>query len=102
MTRTSILSVWIRPWAHVLSLTALIAGLGIPSVASGQTPGLSEATIADINREFDAGTLSSEILVERYLARIAAYDQAGPRLNAVLFLNAEAVATVRAYRNAGG
>ena len=88
--------VWIRPWARVLLLTALIAGLGFPAVASGQRLGLTELTIADINRAFDAGTISSETLVERYLARIAAYDQAELRLNAVLWLNTKAVATARA------
>ena len=95
MTMLSIRSVLIRPWAP-LALAGLIVGLGLPAVASGQTLGLSEATIADINEAFDAGTLTSEILVERYLARIEAYDQAGPHLNAVLWLNENAIATARA------
>ncbi len=72
MTLSSILSVAIRPWARAVSATVLIACLGIPAIASGQTHGLTEATIADINAAFDAGTLSSEMLVERYLARIDA------------------------------
>ncbi len=92
---STLYSVWILSWARVLSLAALIAGLGLPAVVSGQTLDLTEATIADINRAFDAGTISSETLVERYLARIAAYDQAGPRLNAVLWLNTKAIATAR-------
>jgi amidase len=94
MARLSILSPSLRRWVHVLLLAALIAVPGIPTFA--QTLGLSDATIADINRAFDAGTLSSEVLVERYLDRIAAYDQVGPQLNAVLRLNTEAVATARA------
>ena len=57
---------------------------------------LTEATIADINAAFDAGTLSSEMLVERYLARIDAYDKAGPQLNAVLWMNDDAIATAQA------
>ena len=96
MTRSSILSVSIRPWARAVSATVLIAGLGIPAIASGQTLGLTEATIADINAAFDAGTLSSEMLVERYLARIDAYDKDGPQLNAVLWVNGDAIATARA------
>ncbi len=96
MTLSSILSVSIRPWARAVSATVLIAGLGIPAIASGQTLGLTEATIADINAAFDAGTLSSEMLVERYLARIDAYDKAGPQLHAVLWVNGDAIATARA------
>ena len=96
MTLSSILSVSIRPWARAVSATVLIAGLGIPAIASGQTLGLTEATIADINAAFNAGTLSSEVLVERYLARIDAYDKAGPQLNAVLWVNGDAIATARA------
>ena len=56
---------------------------------------LSAATIADINTAFDAGTLSAERLVELYLARIEAYDQQGPALNAVLWLNPDALETAR-------
>ena len=56
---------------------------------------LSAATIADINGAFDSGTLSAERLVELYLARIEAYDQQGPALNAVLTLNQDAIETAR-------
>jgi amidase len=64
--------------------------------AAAQTLELSTATIADINAAFDAGTLSSEKLVGLYLARIAAYDEAGPKLNAVLALNPKALDEARA------
>ncbi|HET7925067.1 MAG TPA: amidase family protein, partial [Rhodanobacteraceae bacterium] len=57
---------------------------------------LQTATIADINAAFDAGALTSERLVELYLARIAAYDKQGPRINAVITLNAAALETARA------
>ena len=86
----------IRRWAHALLLALLVVGLSMPASAAGQTLGLSDATIADINAAFDAGTLTSEMLVARYLARIEAYDQAGPQLNAVLWLNDNALATARA------
>lgn len=74
----------------------VVAVLALPRVSLAQGLGLTEATIADINRAFDAGTLTSEALVRRYLARIAAYDQAGPRLNAVIALNGDALETARA------
>lgn len=41
---------------------------------------LASATIADLNAAFKAGTLTSEQLVTRYLARIEAYDKQGPKL----------------------
>jgi amidase len=63
---------------------------------AAQTLELSNATIADINAAFDAGTLTSEKLVSIYLARIAAYDEAGPKLNAVLALNPKAIEEARA------
>ncbi len=60
-----------------------------------ETLELSAATIADFNAAFDAGTLTSEKLVSLYLARIAAYDDAGPKLNAVLALNPKALDEAR-------
>ena len=76
--------------------TLLIAGLLTPLTLTAQETGFSSATIEDLNAAFDAGTLTSERLVEMYLARIAAYDQSGPALNAVLALNPEAIETARA------
>ena len=62
---------------------------------------LTQASIADINAAFDAGALSSERLVQMYLDRIEAYDEAGPRINAVLTLNCDAlVDSARARRGA--
>src|SRR5215469_453670 len=54
------------------------------------------ATVADLNAAFDAGTLTSEKLVEMCLARIRAYDHRGPALNAVIYLNPKAGETARA------
>ena len=76
-----------------LSLAAIIAFAGS---AGAQSLSLSEATIADLNAAFDAGSLTSERLVTLYLARIEAYDDDGPRLNAFLTLNPRALETARA------
>ncbi len=77
--------------------TALLAGLAFLSPLSrAATFVLTEATTQDINAAFDAGALTSEKLTELYLARIAAYDQTGPRVNAVIHLNAKALAEARA------
>jgi amidase len=58
-----------------------VASLLFATLARGATFDLQTATLADINAAMDAGALSSEKLVGLYLARIAAYDQAGPRIN---------------------
>jgi amidase len=57
---------------------------------------LDQATISDLNAAFTAGTLTSEQLVQRFLARIEAYDRRGPALHAVLTLNPKALETARA------
>lgn len=49
-----------------------------------------EATIPDIQAAMDRGELTAVGLVEFYLARIAAYDDAGPKLNAFIYLNPKA------------
>jgi len=51
---------------------------------------LQTATIADAERAMAAGRVSSAQLVDAYLARIAAYDTAGPKLNAIRHLNPQA------------
>jgi hypothetical protein len=71
---------------------------GAPPTSDGppRTFTLATATIADINAAFDAGTLTSERLVELYLNRIAAYDQHGPTINSLITVNAKARETARA------
>ncbi len=57
---------------------------------------LVEATVPELLKAIQTGLITSEQLVEMYLARIAAYDNAGPRLNAFLTVNANAVEQARA------
>jgi amidase len=64
--------------------------------AAPATIDFDAATIADLNRAFDSGALTSEKLVEMCLARIQAYDHRGPGLNAVMALNPKALETARA------
>jgi len=56
---------------------------------------LSTATVQDINRAFEAGTLTSEELVNRYLARIEAYNLQGPALHAVISVAPNALERAR-------
>ncbi|MFJ5862038.1 amidase [Pseudarthrobacter sp. NPDC092439] len=55
-----------------------------------------ESSIAELRNAMEAGLVSSEDLVRQYLARIAAYDQGGIRLNALVAMNPEALAEARA------
>lgn len=48
---------------------------------------LVEATIDEIHAAMEAGDLTSERLVSRYLDRIEQYDRAGPELNSVVTVN---------------
>jgi amidase len=50
-----------------------------------------EATVAGVHQALDAGRLTCRALVQRYLDRIAAYDKAGPALNAIQHVNARAL-----------
>src|SRR5207247_6048191 len=64
--------------------------------ASAKDIDLDAATIADLNAAFNAGTLTSEKLVQLCIARIQAYDREGPSLHAVVTLNPKAIETARA------
>jgi amidase len=59
--------------------------------AEQKTFKLEEATIADIHAAYKAGKITAQQLVEKYLARIAAYDQQGPKLNSIILVNQKAV-----------
>ncbi len=49
-----------------------------------------EQSILDLQAAQTAGKVTSRGLVESYLARVQAYDQAGPRLNAIVLINPRA------------
>ncbi len=92
----------VRPSIAILS--ALVVLAQVPAGA-GQIRGRSappppspapplfevfEQSILDLQAAQTAGRVASKGLVESYLARIAAYDQAGPALNAIVLLNPRA------------
>ena len=88
-----------------LTLCAALTALVIQGSARAQTPGFNPfASGLEQQAAMRAGTLTSETLVKDYLARIAALDRSGPRLNAVIALNPHALADARhadAERKAG-
>jgi len=79
---------------HTLCRSATLALLasfsGPVRDGAAQQVDVTSVTIEEVNRALDEGTLTSERLVELSLARIEAFDQAGPTLKAVLTLNPRA------------
>jgi amidase len=69
---------------------ALVVGTAMRRVldAAGFDP--LEKSIRELQRAMAAGQLTSARLVSFYLDRIAAYDQLGPRVNAVIAVNPHA------------
>ena len=59
-------------------------------IALTQRLEVTEATITELQAAMAAGTVTSVDLVDAYLARIAAYDKQGPRLNAIVLINPRA------------
>jgi amidase len=55
----------------------------------------NEATVAQLEADMAAGKLTSEQLTREYIARIAALDQSGPGVNAVIELNPDAIAMAK-------
>lgn len=83
---------WNRHWrsdvrGRTLSLCLWLAVAATPGSTNAAELTLSTATVAELNAAMDAGVLSSQQLIQALLQRIAAYDDAGPGINAVLTLN---------------
>src|SRR5215203_4235486 len=71
-------------------------GLSVSPLSAQRTMDLDALTIADVNTALANGTLTSEKLVQMFLARIEAYDRRGPSLHAVITVNPKALETARA------
>jgi amidase len=87
---------------------ATIVAAAVMIVPRAQSPApfvLEETTIAGIHAAMRAGALTCRSLVEQYLRRIDAYDKNGPALNAIVFVNPEALQTAddldRRFRASG-
>jgi Asp-tRNA(Asn)/Glu-tRNA(Gln) amidotransferase A subunit family amidase len=55
--------------------------------ASDHSFHLMETSIADVHKAMQAGTLTCHTLVQQYLDRIHAYDQQGPAIDSMLYVN---------------
>jgi amidase len=72
-------------------------GLGLAITLAPFAPGaaafdLDEATIGSVHQAMLTDGLTCRALVEAYLRRIEAYDQKGPKLNAIITINPDAMA----------
>ncbi len=74
-----------------LLVVAALAGYQRPPAAPAARFDAFEKTIFDLKNAMDAGQITSRQLVEQYLARIKAYDQAGPKINALITVNPHAL-----------
>lgn len=85
--------------AALLLLTGLLANDAQTSNAAPDSLEpfrLLEASITDMQNAMASGVVTSRDLVEMYLARIEAYDEQGPALNAIISLNPNALAEAEA------
>ena len=70
---------------------SLAAQQAPPTPAPPRAVDVVEKSIFDLQPAMQAGRSTSRQLVEAYLARIRAYDQAGPKINAFITLNPHAL-----------
>lgn len=81
--------------ARLAVSVAALSALAVVTSAQSVQFDLTTATIAEAQAAMDAGALTSERLVQLCLARIEAYDKAGPKLNAVLQVHPRALELAR-------
>ena len=71
------------------TVAALLSSAACTGPSTGPTGGfeVAEASILELQAALEDGRATSADLVDRYLARIAAYDRPGPALNTIIRLN---------------
>ena len=80
--------VFIKAGVAAGSIGAVADALAVP--AGGQVS-IVEASVAELQAAMKSGSLTSHALTAQYLARIAAFDKAGPKINAIIELNPDAL-----------
>jgi amidase len=73
---------------------AMVAGAAPAEATVAEHTGAAailDAGVHEQQAQMQAGKLTSKALVQHYLARIAALDKAGPRINAIIELNPDAL-----------
>jgi amidase len=79
-----------------LAAAAIAPALIARNAMADNEIGVENASLADIQQALIDGRTTSSALARAYLARIEAYDRAGPQLNAVREVNPEALALAAA------
>lgn len=75
----------------LLAIICFVTAVSQTSAHAARPFVLEEATVASIHAAYKDGSLTATNLVQRYLARIAAYDQQGPSLRALITINPNAL-----------
>jgi amidase len=82
-----------RAAAWLLVLSFAVAHAAAPVRKAAKAPfDVTEKSVAELQEAMTKGQVTSHTLVEAYLARIRQVDKAGPRINAVLEVNPDALA----------
>ncbi|WP_051974855.1 amidase family protein [Cupriavidus necator] len=86
-------------------MTLLSGILPFTAYSSEKSFNIMESSVADIHQAMKNRRLSCHELVKQYLDRIQAYDKQGPALNAMLYINLDALAQAdemdREFRRSG-
>jgi len=75
---------------RVALVAVLLLSIGYSSLAQAQTTrpvNVMEMSIEQVHAALRSGSVTCHAVVEQYLNRIRAYDQQGPAINAMLYLN---------------
>ena len=86
--------------ACLVALAGAVLVQADPVAAQAPAPApfrVEDATIAGVREALASGRITCRGLVQGYLDRIVAYDQAGPKLAAIRALNPQALAQAEAY-----
>ncbi len=86
--KTLILSKLIKQAFTSLSVVSISI---FPLASLAETLRLTETSITEVNQALDKGVVTSEKLVKLYLKRIQAYEDRGPKINAIISLNPHAL-----------
>ena len=70
--------------------TWIASALFILTACTAEQQDFSETSIANLHDQMQRGEITSRELVDWYIERVAAIDQSGPRLNAILEINPDA------------
>ncbi len=73
----------------LITVVALLCSLPAPANAQIE---VTEASIPELQEAMETGAVTSAEITRMYLSRIRAYDKAGPVLNAMIWVNWDAVA----------